>query len=128
MSGASMAPPPPSSSRSPPTPLQSLSLGILPLNRADHQDPPQMQTETVAIGRVKLSDFAPYEGSPNGSYVKAVVALSCSLTRYNAAVIKVGAEESVVMRCALESVRMFFKARAQCGKLGRGFYTYRAGR
>lgn len=48
--------------------------------------------------------------------------------RYNAALIEVGVEEGLVMRCALESVRMFFKARAQCGKSGRGFYTYRAGR
>lgn len=78
---------------------------------------------------MKLSDIAPFDGSPNGSgYIKAVEALSGSLMRYNVAVIEIGAEDSVVMRCALESVRMFFKARAQCGKLGRGFYTYRAGR
>lgn len=128
MSGASMAPPPPSSSRSPPTPLQSLSLGLLPLNRADPHEPVPAQTETATVGRVKLSDIAPFDGSPTGNYIKAVEALSASLMRYNAAVIEVGAEESVVMRCALESVRMFFRARAQCGKLGRGFYTYRAGR
>ena len=60
--------------------------------------------------------------------MKAVEALSGSLMRYNAVVIEIGVEDSAVMRCALESVRMFFKARAQCGKLGRGFYTYRAGR
>jgi len=128
MSAPYMAPPPASSSKSPPIPLQSLSLGLLPLSRSEHHDPIQTQTETAAIGRVKLSDIAPFEGSPSGNYMKAVEALSVSLMRYNAVMIEIGVEDSVVMRCALESVRMFFKARAQCGKLGRGFYTYRAGR
>ena len=128
MSVAPMAPPPASSSKSPPTPLQSLSLGLLPPSRTEHHDPIQIQTETAAIGRVKLSDIAPFEGSPNGNYINAVEVLSGSLMRYNAVVIEIGVEESVVMRCALESVRMFFKAREQYGKLGRGFYTYRAGR
>ncbi|XP_020269631.1 uncharacterized protein LOC109844872 [Asparagus officinalis] len=122
LSNANLLKVPPSSSRSPPTPLQSLSLGLVPLN------PIQDQAETASIGRVKLSDIAPFEGSPNGSYIKAVEALAGSLMRYNAALIEVGAEEGLVMRCALESVRMFFKARAQLGKSGRGFYTYRAGR
>nr|CAD1842594.1 unnamed protein product [Ananas comosus var. bracteatus] len=43
-------------------------------------------------------------------------------------------DDAVVVRCALESARMYFRARAQCGgdvgsaKPGRGVYIYRAGR
>lgn len=69
------------------------------------------------------------------SLSKTVDALSSSLTRHNAAVIElVGTGEDVaVMRCALESVRMFFKAKEQGlmtggGKRSRGVYIYRAGR
>ncbi|KAH0461909.1 hypothetical protein IEQ34_009484 [Dendrobium chrysotoxum] len=100
--------------------------------------PPDHHPEPiVAVGRVRLIDILPYEGAPSSTYLRAVDALSRSLTRHNAVVIELGSEEEVVMRCALESVRMFFKARAQCGsgwgggnwgKSGRGFYTYRAGR
>lgn len=86
---------------------------------------------------MRLVDILPYEGAPSGTYLRAVEALSRSLTIHNAVVIELGNEDEVVMRCALESARMFFKTRAQCGsgggggnwgKSGRGFYTYRAGR
>lgn len=86
---------------------------------------------------MRLADILPYEGAPSGTYLRAVEALSRSLARHNAAVIELGSDDEVVMRCALDSARMFFKARAQCGssggggnwgKSGRGFYTYRAGR
>ncbi|KAL0918409.1 hypothetical protein M5K25_010416 [Dendrobium thyrsiflorum] len=109
-------------------PTQPLASGPPP----DHLPEP-----IVTVGRVRLIDILPYEGAPSSTYLRAVDALSRSLTRHNAVVIELGSEEEVVMRCALESVRMFFKARAQCGsgrgggnwgKSGRGYYTYRAGR
>lgn len=73
----------------------------------------------------------PYDGAPDGVYVRAVEALSGSLMRHNAAVIELSGEDSVVVRCALESAKMYFKARGQCGswgKPGRLVYAFRAGR
>ncbi|KAG9442305.1 hypothetical protein H6P81_018159 [Aristolochia fimbriata] len=145
--------PPPSSSsmRSPPTPLQSLSLALLslppsssgPAHRASHpadhhgagteqnaSTPPIMDP---VVARVRLSDIAPYDGAPCGAYVRAVEALSGSLTRHNAAVIELGSDDSALIRCAFEATKMYFKTRAQghggsLGKSGRGIYIYRAGR
>ncbi|KAK1303132.1 U-box domain-containing protein 63 [Acorus calamus] len=134
--------PPSSSSPSmrsqPPVPLQPLSLGLLPLppSSASHRHDPPEAIPAVAlvpaagggVARVRLSDMEPYEGSPCGVYAKAVEAFSGSLTRHNAAVIELGCDDSAIVRCALESVRMYFRARAGLGKPGRGVYTFRAGR
>ncbi|KAK1326448.1 U-box domain-containing protein 63 [Acorus calamus] len=134
--------PPSSSSPSmrsqPPVPLQPLSLGLLPLppSSASHRHDPAEAIPAVAlapaagggVARVRLSDMEPYEGSPCGVYSKAVEAFSGSLTRHNAAVIELGCDDSAIVRCALESVRMYFRARAGLGKPGRGVYTFRAGR
>ncbi|KAJ0966829.1 hypothetical protein J5N97_023746 [Dioscorea zingiberensis] len=139
------APMPPSSNpapspsvRSVTAPLQlhhpsPLSLGLLPLPPPRPPPPPPepVSAEHSPVARVRLADIMPYEGAPGGAYVRAVEALSGSLMRHNAAVIELSGEDSVVVRCALESVRMYFKARAQCGgwgKPGRGVYTFRAGR
>ncbi|KAJ9549215.1 hypothetical protein OSB04_021758 [Centaurea solstitialis] len=86
--------------------------------------------------RVRLSDLLPYDGAPSNCYVTAVEVLSESLTRCNAAVIEVGSEDEAVMRCGLESARLYFRVRAQTGgvncssssKSSRGVYMYRAGR
>lgn len=142
------APMPPSSNaaaspvvRSLATPLQShhpspLSLGLLPL--PPPRPPPLpaaaadvVSTEHSPVARVRLADIMPYDGAPDGVYVRAVEALSGSLMRHNAAVIELSGEDSVIVRCALESAKMYFKARAQCGswgKPGRLVYTFRAGR
>jgi len=42
-----------------------------------------------------------------------VEALSNSLTRHNAAVIELGVEDSALLRCALESAKLYFRTRAQ---------------
>ncbi|XP_010935485.1 uncharacterized protein [Elaeis guineensis] len=153
MSPASLSGPPPSSfssaaARSSPVPLQShlpspLSLGLLllpPVPGSTPRLPPSGldPAESTPVARVRLADIAPYEGAPGAAYARAVEALSGSLMRHNASVIELGREEAVVVRCALESVRMYFKARAQCssgggglvgwGKSSRGVYIYRAGR
>lgn len=84
------------------------------------------------LARVRLSDLIPYDGAPAGPYVRAVEALSGSLMRHNAAVIELGGEDTALMRCGLESARLYFRTRAQSGgssgKGGRGVYMYRAGR
>ncbi|PIN26833.1 hypothetical protein CDL12_00403 [Handroanthus impetiginosus] len=74
--------------------------------------------------RIRLSDILPYDGAPMGPYIGAVDALSTSLMRYNAAVIELGSDDAALLRCALESARLYFRTR----KGGRGVYTYRAGR
>ncbi|GAB4842829.1 hypothetical protein Ancab_012806 [Ancistrocladus abbreviatus] len=90
----------------------------------------------ITLGRVRLSHIVPYDGAPSGSYLRAVEALSGSLMRYNAAVIELESEGAAIMRCGLESAKLYFRSRGHgglgtCGSLGkgnRGVYMYRAGR
>lgn len=74
--------------------------------------------------RIRLPDILPYDGAPMASYLRAVDALSASLMRHNAAVIELTSDDAALLRCALESARLYFRTR----KGGRGVYTYRAGR
>ncbi|XP_014494593.1 uncharacterized protein LOC106756613 [Vigna radiata var. radiata] len=85
---------------------------------------------TCPLVRVRLSDIAPYDGAPAGSYLRAMEALCGSLLRHNAALIELGSEDTALMRCGLEGARLFFRSRAQLGvgKGSRGVYMYRAGR
>ncbi|XP_061342122.1 uncharacterized protein LOC133288390 isoform X2 [Gastrolobium bilobum] len=85
---------------------------------------------TSPLIRIRLSDIAPYDGAPAGPYVRAMEALSGSLTRHNAALIELGSEDTALMRCGLEGARLFFRSRAHMGvgKGSRGVYMYRAGR
>ncbi|KAL0386232.1 UNVERIFIED_CONTAM: hypothetical protein Sradi_3017500 [Sesamum radiatum] len=111
--------PPPSSAaigsiRSPPSHSQSHS----------HRLPSPSPLSLDAPSRIRLSDILPYDGAPMGPYIRAVDALSNSLMRHNAAVIELGPEDAALLRCALESARLYFRTR----KGGRGVYTYRAGR
>ncbi|KAJ4802488.1 RING/U-box superfamily protein [Rhynchospora pubera] len=112
------APPPPPHSTIPRSSPHSLNLLSVP-------SPPPPLT------RIKLSDITPYDGACSSTYLRAVNALSSSLTRHNAAVLELAStgEDVAVMRCALESVRMYFKALVTGGGMpSRGFYVYRAGR
>ncbi|KAF3794953.1 U-box domain-containing protein 62 [Nymphaea thermarum] len=132
----------------------SLSLGLLPLpppasshHRADHMinvEPlaavhplPEHSVPTAtpisSLPKIKLSEITSYDGAPTPMYNKAVETLSSSLTRHNAAVIVVGSEEAALLRCALESGKLYFRTRSQFGgswsKPARpGIYMYRAGR
>nr|GEW05021.1 hypothetical protein [Tanacetum cinerariifolium] len=78
-----------------------------------------------SLSRVRLCDLAPYDGGPTDCYLKAVEALSNSITRNNAVVIELGNEDAAVIRCGLEASRLFFRLRAQSSN---GFYKYRPGR
>ncbi|KAF8398752.1 hypothetical protein HHK36_014610 [Tetracentron sinense] len=134
-----------SSMRSPPTPLQALSLGVLSPHRPTPPDPEpiaaanpsgEANIRVVApLARVGISDMIPFDGAPGEKYVRSIEALLGSLMRHNAAVIELGSEETALMRCALESARLYFRTRAQSvssggswGKGNRGVYVYRAGR
>ncbi|XP_077247066.1 RING/U-box superfamily protein [Tasmannia lanceolata] len=119
---------PAGSLRQPPVPSDHHAAGPEPIAAAYPVGEP-------VVARVRLSDIVPYEGAPCAAYVRAVEALSGSLMKYNAVVIELGSEESTLMRCAFESVRFYFRTRAQSGgsggnwgKSGRGVCVYRAGR
>ena len=80
-------------------------------------------------GRVRLSDISPYDGASCGAYLKAVEALSGSLMKHNAAVIELGSNDAAIMRCGLESAKLYFRNRTgTVGKGDRAVYKYRAGR
>lgn len=107
---------------------------VVPIASA-HRPGDRTLTMGSPLARVRLSDITPYDGAPGGPYVKAVEALSGSLMRHNATVIELGSEDAALMRCALESARLFFRTRAQrvingvsWGKASKGVYMYRAGR
>ncbi|KAF8015344.1 hypothetical protein BT93_H0989 [Corymbia citriodora subsp. variegata] len=133
------APPPPSLA-----PLSSSAAhhrrdaagGLAPPHAVVHPPPPPHPgpeaAVTFAMARVRLSDIAPYDGAPAGPYLRAVEALSGSLTRHNAAVIELGPEDAALMRCGLEAAKLFLRTRAQAPATGkgspRGVYLYRAGR
>ncbi|CAN1240612.1 U-box domain-containing protein 62 [Linum grandiflorum] len=86
-----------------------------------HQSGEQM------LAKVRLSDITPYDGAPCGPFVKAVEALSGSLMRHNAAVIELGNEDAVLMKCGLEASRLYFRCHGK-GSSGRGVHMYRANR
>ncbi|XP_072994520.1 uncharacterized protein [Typha latifolia] len=131
-SASTAAAPTSSASRSPPPPpqLHPLSLGLVPapvpIPPRVTPPPPAAAPEHIPVTRVRLAEILSYDGAPSEAYHRAVEALCGSLTRHNAAVIELGGEDAVVVRCALESARMYFKARA--GKSSREIYIYRAGR
>ncbi|XP_021719858.1 uncharacterized protein LOC110687508 isoform X1 [Chenopodium quinoa] len=121
----SQPPPPltlsPRTSLPPPLPPSS--------HRADHAIPISSFHPDVILARVRVSDIAPYDGAPCGTYLKAVEALSGSLMRHNAAVLELGSNDAAIMRCGLDSARLYFRNRAgTVGKGSRGVYMYRAGR
>ncbi|XP_048228938.1 uncharacterized protein LOC8286536 isoform X1 [Ricinus communis] len=114
-----------------PTP-SPLSLSTSHRQPVDHvvepPPPPPPPPPPVMLARVRLSDISPFDGAPGGAYMRAVDTLSGSLMRHNAAVIEVGSEDASLIKCALESSRLFFRTRAPSKIGGRGVYTYRAGR
>ncbi|KAI3744136.1 hypothetical protein L1987_57212 [Smallanthus sonchifolius] len=108
---------------------------VTPISAAHPTGEPAVVMPTSSpLARVRLSDLVPSEGVPTDSYLRAVESLSGSLTRHNAVVIELGMEDGALMRCGLESARLYFRTRAQIGgnwsgsNGNNGFYKYRAGR
>ncbi|XP_062164204.1 uncharacterized protein LOC133870931 [Alnus glutinosa] len=109
---------------------QQLDHALVPIGDA-HRSGEPAALMACPLARVRLSDIAPYEGAPGGTYGRAVEALAGSLMRHNAALIELGSGDAALMRCGLEAARLYFRSRAQqsvVGKGSRGVYTYRAGR
>lgn len=65
------------------------------------------------LPRVKLADILPEDGPPSAVYTRAVEDLSSCLSRYGAAILELSAEDSALVRCALESATLYFRTRAQ---------------
>eukprot|EP00897_Mesotaenium_endlicherianum_P010739 jgi/Mesen1/9694/ME000069S09099 len=66
----------------------------------------------AGLARVKLSELLPEDGAASGIYTRAVENISLSLARYNAAILQLDAEDAALVRCALDSARLYFKSRA----------------
>ncbi|KAA8532222.1 hypothetical protein F0562_032253 [Nyssa sinensis] len=117
----------------PPQPPSDYVIGpVVPIAAAHPSGEPALMMAVAPLARVRFSDIVPCDGAPSGPYVRAVEALSGSLMRHNAALIELASEDAALMRCGLESARLYFRTRAQSGgnwgKGSRGVYMYRAGR
>ncbi|KAJ7535841.1 hypothetical protein O6H91_12G048300 [Diphasiastrum complanatum] len=73
---------------------------------------PPVET-AIGLSRVKLADILPEDGAPSDSYTRAVETLSGSLARVNAAIVELSAEDAALVRCALESAKLYFQTRSQ---------------
>lgn len=65
--------------------------------------------------RIKLTDLVAVDGLPSENYKHAVACLSQSLRNFNAAIIQVPQSDDVLLRCVLDSVRMFFHSKPMVG-------------
>lgn len=68
-----------------------------------------------SLGRVRLTDLIAADGLPSDRYKFAVSTLSQSLARYYAAIIEVPTGDDVMLRCVIDSARMFFHQRPYPG-------------
>lgn len=65
--------------------------------------------------RIKLTDLVAVDGLPSENYKHAVACLSQSLKYFNSAIIQVPQSDDVLLRCVLDSVRMFFHSKPMVG-------------
>jgi hypothetical protein len=96
------------------------------------------------LARIKLQEIMPEDGAASGVYSRAVEKLSLSLARNNAAIIELNSEDAALVRCALESAKLYFRSRSHTPSVwnssdwlklsgylaapARDMYFYRAGR
>ena len=62
-----------------------------------------------SLTRIKLLDILPEYGTPSDAYMKAVEELSGCLSRHGAAIIELNSEDSALIRCGLESAKIYFR-------------------
>ncbi|KAH9554240.1 hypothetical protein CY35_08G054000 [Sphagnum magellanicum] len=67
-----------------------------------------MAATTSSPARVRLMDLIAADGLPSDAYKHAVTSLAHSLRNSNAAIIQLSPGDDVLLRCVLDSVRMFF--------------------
>lgn len=96
------------------------------------------------LARIKLHEILPEDGAASGVYTRAVEKLAVSLARNNAAIIELNPNDAAIVRCALESAKLYFRSRSHTASLwnssdwlklsgylaapARDMYFYRAGR
>eukprot|EP00250_Pteridium_aquilinum_P026460 c33040_g1_i1 orf=542-1042(+) len=62
-------------------------------------------------GRARIIDLIAADGLPSDTYNDAVTTLSQSLAKYNFAIIQLPSGDDVLVKCVLDSARMFFHQR-----------------
>ncbi|XP_024545389.1 uncharacterized protein LOC9644798 isoform X2 [Selaginella moellendorffii] len=67
------------------------------------------------VPRVRLADLVPSDGLASDCYKQAAVLLFQSLQKYSFAVIQLSASDGTLLRCVLDSARMFFHQRPPPG-------------
>jgi hypothetical protein len=67
-----------------------------------------MAAAASSPARVRLMDLVAADGLPSDAYKHAVAMLAQSLRNSNAAIIQMSPGDEVLLRCVLDSVRMFF--------------------
>jgi isopenicillin N synthase-like dioxygenase len=67
-----------------------------------------MAAAASSPARVRLMDLVAADGLPSDAYKHAVAMLAQSLRNSNAAIIQLSPGDEVLLRCVLDSVRMFF--------------------
>ncbi|MCO5564833.1 hypothetical protein L7F22_018501 [Adiantum nelumboides] len=63
------------------------------------------------LPRIKLSEILPEDGAASLEYTKTVEDLWGSLARHGAAIVELNAEDAALVRCALESAKLYFRTR-----------------
>lgn len=63
------------------------------------------------LSRIKLADILPEDGAESPEYINAVEELWGCLAHHGAAIVEVSAEDAALVRCALESAKLYFRTR-----------------
>ena len=66
-----------------------------------------------SLVRIKLLDILPDYGTPSDAYMKAIEELSGCLSKHGAAIIELNSEDSALIRCGLESAKIYFRSKNQ---------------
>jgi isopenicillin N synthase-like dioxygenase len=74
-----------------------------------------MVAAITSPARVRLMDLVAADGLPSDAYKNAVITLAQSLRNSNAAIIQLPPGDDVLLRCVLDSVRMFFHQKPMVG-------------
>ncbi|KAL3692789.1 hypothetical protein R1sor_006440 [Riccia sorocarpa] len=82
---------------------------------------PSSSEGSISLSRVKLVDMLPEDGAPSALYTRTVENLTASLVRHNAAIIELSGEDATLVRCALESAKLYFRSRLGSGEQARSW-------
>lgn len=63
------------------------------------------------LSRIKLAEILPEDGAASPEFANAVEELWGCLARHGAAIVELSAEDAALVRCALESAKLYFRTR-----------------